>query len=712
MKTIAKGLVLGLLAAAAIAPAAQGQVQVGSSGWAWGNPLPQGNSIFSSSFAGPQGYAVGAFGTLLATGDGGTTWVGLRSGTFRDLTEVQAISPTSLFAGGGCVGRRSDDAGRTFVRVAFTPVESTCREQLADAHFLSPTTGYLTLTDGTVLFTNNNGQTFSPRTKIPGDLKTSDLFFLSDTVGLASAGSRIFRTDDGANSWKEVFSGRTINDLLFLDPATGVATGDGGTFLQTTDGGATWTAKPFGAQDRLGAVACANTDVCLTVAGDGSTLLRTADGGETTTRITVSAQKIATVGFATATRVVAIGGGGVTSVSDDAGETFAPIGSRLTGTYRAVVAGGPNAAYALGDDGALAKTADGGKTWVRGNVPTSENIVDVSFPTSAVGYALDSDGGLFGTSDGGTSWRTLDAGAPSSPEALEAPSASTVILIGRFGVRRSTNAGESFQAVRGKGLTRLTAADPAGGSVVAFARDRVLRSSDNGRKWKSVPLPKRGTRVRALDFVSAQTGYLIDSAGAVHRTDNGGKRWRMLPAVGFGDPDDVVFGSKEKGYLVVDRFGSPSVNGGWLLRTEDGGRTWYPQFVVKDEISPGGLSAGPNGVDYLLAGGGLLSSTTGGASGTPSTLTIRTERTKLRKAGTITISGRLQPGSANEEVTISRRQPGKTSWSSQTVKTASNGAFTTRWKVGRGETTFVAQWAGGFRSRGDSSPGLTVRVGR
>ena len=127
--------VLALLPAAA--PAA---VQVGSSGWLWGNPRPQGNTIRAMSFAGTQGYASGDFGTLLHTTDAGATWTGLLSGTFTGLTEVQAIDGDSVFAGGGCVARRSDDGGTTFKRLAFTPVESSCRELLAAGWFVSEST--------------------------------------------------------------------------------------------------------------------------------------------------------------------------------------------------------------------------------------------------------------------------------------------------------------------------------------------------------------------------------------------------------------------------------------------------------------------------------------------------------------------------------------------------------------------------------------------
>ena len=136
------GAIARAVGALAVLPAAApAAVQVGSSGWLWGNPLPQGNTIRAMSFAGTQGYAGGDFGTLLHTTDAGATWSGLPSGTFTGLTEVQAIDGDSVFPGGGCVARRSDDGSATFKRLAFTPVESSCREQLAAGWFVNQTTG-------------------------------------------------------------------------------------------------------------------------------------------------------------------------------------------------------------------------------------------------------------------------------------------------------------------------------------------------------------------------------------------------------------------------------------------------------------------------------------------------------------------------------------------------------------------------------------------
>jgi len=45
------------------------------SGWFWQNPLPTGSNLWSVYFVNElTGWAVGGYGTILRTTDGGTTW--------------------------------------------------------------------------------------------------------------------------------------------------------------------------------------------------------------------------------------------------------------------------------------------------------------------------------------------------------------------------------------------------------------------------------------------------------------------------------------------------------------------------------------------------------------------------------------------------------------------------------------------------------------
>ncbi|MGZ6707356.1 MAG: WD40/YVTN/BNR-like repeat-containing protein [Solirubrobacteraceae bacterium] len=707
--------------AAAIPAAASASVQVGSSGWQWGNPLPQGNTLRSMSFAGNDGYAAGAFGTLLRTQDGGSTWTGLLSGTYTDLTQVQAIDANSLFAGGGCVARRSDDGGATFRRIAFTPVESSCREQLVAGWFVSEQKGFLALTDGTVLTTDNNGDTFAQKNPLPGTraqnggARPTTLVFTDPNTGIgATDNGKLFRTTDGANSWTQVAdNGRAVRAVRFFDAANGVAVGDGSLFLTTKDGGMTWTPKALGIPPtNLTSITCATQKLCVMTTDSGTALVRTDDGGATATLVTASPDPIFAAAFASLTRIAATGATGATAVSDDGGKTFAPVGGRLTGRYSKIRAGGQaGSAFAPGDNGSLAKTTDGGRTWTRGNVSTPEDVLDVAFPTTQTGFALDVAGGLFRTNDGAASWKALDTGTTARPNAVNATSASRVLLVGPIGMRRSTDGGDTFSAVTDRDVTkkRLTAIDRAGSALFASGLRDLLRSTDGGKTW--TPVHKPG-RVRAVDFVSSKVGFLIDDKGTVWHTTNAGKSWSSLPGVGTDGAYGIAFSSAGRGYLVIDRFGDVIQRSGFLLTTSDSGRTWHPQLVVAAPIAPAGIASPGGGTDYLLGGeSSLLFTTTRGGAGKPSTLSVRTKKTQLSKPAGITVTGRLSPASGGERVTVSYRAPGRTTWRHQTVKTAANGSYTTSWRVAKGTNTFVAQWAGNFRSQGDGSTVLSVRVG-
>ena len=96
-------------AVAALAAPAGASVQVSQSGWFWGNPTPQGNTLRALDFQSGRGYAIGDAGTALRTDDGGATWTGLATGTSADLDRLQIVTPDVLViqGGDGCVLRRS-----------------------------------------------------------------------------------------------------------------------------------------------------------------------------------------------------------------------------------------------------------------------------------------------------------------------------------------------------------------------------------------------------------------------------------------------------------------------------------------------------------------------------------------------------------------------------------------------------------------------------
>lgn len=697
--------------------AADATVRVGTSGWHWGNPTPTGSTLEAIGFSGATGYATGAFGTLIKTTDAGATWSGLPTGQLGALTELQVLSADAFVVGGGCTARRSVDGGASFTRLYFTSLG--CAEPLEGLSFTDVDTGYLALKDGTVVGSTDGGATWSPKTAVTGtraaggSATPTDLTFITATAGFATTTQgRIYRTLDGGGSWTQVADpGRAVHDVTFVDAARGFAVGAAGLFLVTTDGGTTWAPRTTGADDStLTAVRASDATNAIATTEQGDILLRTTDAGVTFSRVSATTQATNAVGYASATRVVVAGDQGAMAASNDGGATFAPIGTaRLTGRYFVVRAAPGGTAFATGENGGLARTTDGGETWSKVGVPTSEDILDVSFPTPRTGYAIDTDGKLFKSTNTGTSWASLDTGTTARPRAVFAPSARVVLLVGRTGVRRSTNGADSFSTVRGAvARAKLDDYDEAGSAIFVSGRSALLRSTDKGRTWKALELPTTKTRVNRADFVAANTGFLWDTRGRLWTTRNGGATWTELQGVGTSDFYGMSFSSARRGYLVMSEFGR-SRELGYLLRTTDGGKTWAPQLVTNSEIKGFGIAAGDT--SYALAGtNSLFASTTGGQAGTSSSVAVRAAKRTLKKKARIRVTIRVRAAREGDVAVVASRKAGG-SWVQREVELDRAGQATTSWNVTKGTTRFVGQWAGNEASAGDGSAVLTVKVG-
>ena len=732
-----------LLAALAAAAPAGAAVDVGQSGWAWGSPRPQGHDLRALEFAdGGRGYAAGAFGTLLRTEDAGASWTGIPTGRQITFTELDVLGPDAFVAGGGCTLRRSDDGGRTLKRLPFAAGEASCAASLASLSFPTPQTGALALSDGTVLRTDDGGQTFARRTSLPGTPAAGgsgapeDLVFAGPDAGLAAVrsgrGSEIVRTGDGGATWiSALVSPTRLRELHVAPGGSAYAVGDGPQLHRSADGGATWERAELAgapAGDAITGIRCRDAGTCLMTTGRGDRLLRTDDGGATVTVISASDHPLHAVAWASANGAVAVGSRGATVASSDGGESVARAGGELPGRYTRIRSAGGDLAFAVGLRGALARTTDGGLTWTPGAVSTSLDVVDASFASASTGYALDAAGTLLRTGNAGASWRILATGAGGAARAVLAMSANTVVIAGG-GLRRSGNGGEGFDRVgpRNAAVERL---DRAGSALVAYGRRTVLVSTDGGRRWRSVRRPSKRRSVSTVDFVSSRTGFLLDDTGRVFVTRSRGRRWRELHAAGAAPVDGLAFSDARRGWLVLDEYRGD--RGGWLLRTDDGGRTFRPQLVASTPLTGRALgtptlvatgsrkgialSLGVQTTDDDYDGGttttgpqSFFTTATGGDAGRPARLSLRGPRRRARRGTRVRIAGRLLPARGGETVLVSLRVAGSSTWRSVAVRADSNGRFSLTRRATRG-LRVVAQWAGDDARASAGSRVLRVRV--
>ncbi|MEA2473276.1 MAG: hypothetical protein QOE06_1191 [Thermoleophilaceae bacterium] len=714
-------IVAALMAALVVALAAAAPVRTSHSGWTWGNPRPQANELRAVDFAGGRGYAVGEFGTIVRTDDGGANWTGVRTGLTDDLAKLRVLDADTFVAGGGCTLLRSTDGGQSLKRLRFNP-SATCSSPLAAMSFANKDAGYLVRADGSVLRTDDGGARFASRTGLPATAggPPNDAWFTSPDTGVVATGAdtlgRIYRTTDGGGSWTEAATSAAVRSIHFVSATTGWAVGQQ-VALKTTDGGVTWTPKPVA--ENLRWVRCGDETHCVATTVN-NVLVYTDDGFTTLKQAGIEPPPsggAAPIGalaasFATPTRVVSVGRPQEAGTSDNGGKTYTSSYSALSDGYSRLRLTSPSTVFAPGTGGSVARTTDSGASWSRVGVPTTLDVTDVSFPTSELGYAVDAGGAVFRTDNGGGSWAILgDSGV--RPRAISASGdGNTVLLIGPTGIRISSNGGANFDPVESPAVAKADLEDvdrTADGAIYVQGKRALAVSTNGGTTWTAMKRPGKSAILES-DFIDRKVGYVLDANSRVWRTANRGTTWTELTGVGQSGYE-ITFGDATHGFIALSSFAGQT--GGWVLHTSDGGASWRPQLISKGIVGsgPGPLAAAPGDVAYALVGTSEMKATSsGGDAGTPSTLTLSSKTKRLARQGKVRIDGKLAPAAAGERIDVIMRDGTSGKLSHQFATVRSDGTFATSWTVKR-TVSFVAQWAGNSDLNSDGSPALRMPVG-
>jgi photosystem II stability/assembly factor-like uncharacterized protein len=324
----------------------------------------------------------------------------------------------------------------------------------------------------------------------------------------------------------------------------------------------------------------------------------------------------------------------------------------------------------------LAESTDGGSTWqVRNDRLPSGYGQDAGYPgqfefVGSDGYlwggAPTADGAapLWVTSDGGISWHRASIGpavydvsaigenvwaltSACNANSAGSAAASPCALV----LEQSLDAGNSWSAVSGSGLTALTDA-PQSAQHVELARITLSRAyvltdtadqlasdpnsgfglvytGDAGQTWSTRPVPCVGAFGLGAEIAASGTDDLWFLCGSqasggeqskeLYRSSDGGFTWALsASATGLGtppppasDPNTLPLG----GYIAPFSIGhknlavlSPST--AWLyptrsslLQTADGGRSWS---TVPDLVAAGFGAGSPGNVTFISATQGWI----------------------------------------------------------------------------------------------------------
>lgn len=214
-----------------------------------------------------------------------------------------------------------------------------------------------------------------PPAKVVVDVRSDRILLLDITQAgnrLIAVGERGFTmvSDDQGASWKGVQTpvSRTLTGVAFKDGKVGVAVGHGGSVVRTEDGGNTWAHVPLeeAGPDSLLGVTHLGADHFVAYGAFGL-YFDSQDAGRTWQRATVIAEDfdrhISEVVRVGESSLVLVAESGTLARSDDGGATWVALASPYPGSFFGALAPGDGSVLAFGMRGNLYRSADLGATW-------------------------------------------------------------------------------------------------------------------------------------------------------------------------------------------------------------------------------------------------------------------------------------------------------------------------------------------------------------
>lgn len=265
------------------------------------------------------------------------------------------------------------------------------------------------------------------------------------------------------------------------------------------------------------------------------------------------------------------------------GQGWRPHSSSIKGDLVAIYFTSATRGFVAGDEGYLASTSDGGRTWKKHELNTTENINEIYFRNEDNGYLV-AGRKVFITIDGGFSWRETVIFRPTdfrnnTPTFLSIRFADKRrgLAIGSILnskgnvidslVMRTVDGGDTWQRLVVPSKLELFHVDFNGSSHGWIVGDNglVLATTDSGDTWR---LQKSGTTnaLYNVDFRDDEEGYAVGEAGTILRTQNGGASWEKVQTPFTGSFMRVDFADDKNGWIAG--------HGGTILRSSDKGRTW------------------------------------------------------------------------------------------------------------------------------------------
>ena len=559
--------------------------------WVRQNPFATLSQMYDVDFDGKYGLAVGADAVIYTTTNGGLNWIQQQPSPYARTIESAKVVPGTngqvMMAGGDSILMVTHDGGKLW-KTSYVEVPNIYKIQVLPGniflalgkdfgiystdngllwqpfnmpafgvtagHFTTIHKGWVALGEEDnvqIWYTDNGGFDWELRDPRLFDL-VNGIEMLNDTVGFLASKDFVYKTIDGGHTWWRLHSVPTnyIRDLFVINEDNLWSSLDDGSIYFSNSGGSVWERRDPGLLNSNRTLGIwANTAGKVWAVGKYSSILYSPDFGQNWVDQLPAYKK--------------------TLFETDFYNAFTGI--------------------AGGADGTIMRTTTGGAIWERIIMPVEEDFYGVAITGDSTIIAGSYSGNVFVSHDLGDTWSMIGTSLGQITD-LHALSTDVIFLSNKSGdVYRTKDGGENWSIVYDgpHALLGMTFYNNNLGWATGVS-GRVVMTNNGGETW-TVIANNFHYEFSDVFFTSPTEGWLASSKfiDSIWHTTDGGFNWQSigLPVKTYWQ--GVAFMDQNVGWLVGGTDGA-----GYILRTNDGGQTWFVDHTSPDVMM--GVFAIPN----------------------------------------------------------------------------------------------------------------------
>lgn len=480
-------------------------------------------------------------GALFLTTDGGLTWLDKHPNpTYRyAYFDVQFLSSTRGWIAGFEGIFRTTDGGQSWLRSASAGLGWNTA-----VFFIDSLHGWCTNPSGRIMKSSDGGVTWQEQASL-GWRWFERIRFANSQTGWAVGGllyetkGIIARTTDGGTTWimQDSTEGYEYHDIHVIDSLQAWVVGDHGIVRYTTNGGEIWFTAPTNNIDTYQDIAFQSDQTWIVGGSYHYPVILTARHGGSP-RVTKSSYfslaSFSAIQFSSETTGWLASDDGTLFKTTNSGISWQPY-NLFAVPWHSMSAPDATTLLVGGDHGAFLRTTDAGRSWVLSSISGVYSVTQMQFVNPQIGWIIGGEGfvgPLYKTTDGGITWMSLDVGGSKI----------------------------EFQDEQSGWLIQPIITLESSGDATY-----LLHTTDGGLTWASQLFP---SSVRDISFLSQAKGWMVAGFDSVLQTTDGGANWQLLTRLG-DIPYEVRFVTENEGWVRASQS---------IFHTTDGGVTFTPEY--------------------------------------------------------------------------------------------------------------------------------------